>query len=76
MPGEILITGIDGKHVILTRQEPKVGEETLGVMKAIDGNNRAEVLHLWEKRRYICRIYADGLSKQKRRLVRSHGYHY
>ena len=49
MPGQILITGVDGKRVVLTRHEPSVGQETLGVMQAMDGNNKDEVLHLRKK---------------------------
>jgi hypothetical protein len=32
MPGDIYITGVDGKRVLLQRNEPHVGKETLGVM--------------------------------------------
>jgi hypothetical protein len=49
MPGDILITGADGIRVVLTRHEPEVGLETLGVMQAMDGNNREEVTLLRSK---------------------------
>ncbi len=49
MPGDILITGVDGQRVVLTRHDPDVGLETLGVMQAMDGNNREEVRHLRKK---------------------------
>ena len=49
MPGDILITGVDGVRVILQRHEPSVGQETLGVMQAMDGNNVAEIAHLHKK---------------------------
>ena len=49
MPGEILITGVDGERVILQRYEADVGQETLGVMQAMDGNNRDEIIHLRQK---------------------------
>ena len=49
MPGDILITGVDGERVILQRHEPSVGQETLGVMQAMDGNNVAEIAHLLKK---------------------------
>jgi hypothetical protein len=49
MPGEIYITGVDGRRVLLRRFEPHVGKETLGVMQAMDGNNLDEVRHLHDK---------------------------
>jgi hypothetical protein len=49
MPGDIFITGGDGRRVTLTRHEPDVGKETLGVMQAMDGNDDEEVLHLRRK---------------------------
>jgi hypothetical protein len=49
MPGDVLITGVDGERVVLTRHDPGVGLETFGVMQAVDGNNREEVKHLRKK---------------------------
>ncbi len=49
MPGEILITGVDGSREVLKRYEADGGQETLGVMQAMDGNNSAEILHLSNK---------------------------
>jgi hypothetical protein len=49
MPGDILITGVDGVRVVLQRYEAKVGKETLGVMQAMDGNNVAEIAQLLKK---------------------------
>jgi hypothetical protein len=49
MPGEILITGVDGSGEVLKRYKADVGQETLGVMQAMDGNNSAEILHLSNK---------------------------
>ena len=49
MPGEILITGVDGVRVILQRYEASVGKETLGVMQAMDGNNKDEIAYLLKK---------------------------
>jgi hypothetical protein len=49
MPGDIYITGVDGKRVLLQRYEPHVGKETLGVMQAMGGNNADEVRHLRAK---------------------------
>jgi hypothetical protein len=49
MPGDIFITGADGIRVVLTRHEREVGLETLGVMQAMDGNNREEVTLLRSK---------------------------
>jgi hypothetical protein len=45
MPGDIFITGVDGRRLIRTRHEPDVGKETLGVMQAMYENNDEEVLH-------------------------------
>jgi hypothetical protein len=45
MPGNILITGVDGERVVQTRYNPDVAKETLGVMQAMDGNNKDEILH-------------------------------
>jgi hypothetical protein len=49
MPGDILITAVDGSRVTLTRYDPHVAKETLGVLQAMDGNNHAEILHLRQK---------------------------
>ena len=50
MPSEILITGVKkGQRKVLTRHEPSVGKETLGVVQAMDGNNRDEILHIRKK---------------------------
>jgi hypothetical protein len=49
MPGEILITDVDGSRVVLQRHEVTVGKETLGVMQAMDGNDADEILHLRKK---------------------------
>jgi hypothetical protein len=49
MPGDILISGVDGERVILQRYEPSDGKKTLGVMQAMDGNNVAEIAHLLKK---------------------------
>jgi hypothetical protein len=49
IPGNILITGVDGKRVVLTRYNPEVAKETLGVMQAMDGNSKAEITHLCGK---------------------------
>jgi hypothetical protein len=49
MPGDIWITGVDGRRVILKRYEVYEGQETLGVMQAMDGNNTAEIAHLRKK---------------------------
>jgi hypothetical protein len=49
MPGDILISDVDGARVILQRHEADVGKETLGVMQAMDGNNVAEIAHLLKK---------------------------
>jgi hypothetical protein len=46
MPGNILITGVNGKQVVLTGYNPDVANETLGVMQAMDGNNKDEICHL------------------------------
>ena len=46
MPGDILISGAYGHRVVLTRYEAHEGQETLGVMQAIDGSNTAEIAHL------------------------------
>jgi hypothetical protein len=32
--------------VVLSRYNPDVAKETLGVMQAMDGNNKEEILHL------------------------------
>jgi hypothetical protein len=49
MPGDLLITSLTGGREILTRHEPQVGQETLGVIQAMDGNNLAEIIHLRAK---------------------------
>jgi hypothetical protein len=49
MPGEILITRVDSTREVLKRYEADVGQETLGVMQAMDGKNAAEILHLGNK---------------------------
>jgi hypothetical protein len=51
MLGDILITGADGKHqVVLMGHEPDVGQETLEVIQAMDGNtSAAEISHLHKK---------------------------
>lgn len=57
MPGDVFITGADGKRVVLTRYKPDVGQETLGVMQAMDGDNRDEVRHLHSK----AEAFADSM---------------
>jgi hypothetical protein len=49
MPGDILISGVNGQKEILKRHKPSVGQETLGVIQAMDGNNKAEIAHLRNK---------------------------
>ena len=50
MPSKILITGVKkGQRKVLTRHEPSVGKETLGVVQAMDGNNRDEILRIRKK---------------------------
>jgi hypothetical protein len=48
----------------MTCHEPDVALETLGVMQAMDGNNREEVLHLWKKADdFVDSMHAGHLSK-------------
>jgi hypothetical protein len=47
--GEILIAGVDGTREALKCYEADVGQETLGVMQAMDGKNSADILHLGNK---------------------------
>jgi hypothetical protein len=49
MPGDILITGVDDQRVVLKRYEADEGQETLGVMQAMDGSNTAEIAQLRHK---------------------------
>jgi hypothetical protein len=57
MPGELLITGVAGERVVLVRHEPKVGQESLGVLQGMDGNNADEIAHLRKK----AESFADDL---------------
>jgi hypothetical protein len=64
MPGDILISGVDGKKEILKMHEPLVGQETLGVIQAMDGNNKAEITHLCNKAKDFPKTMRTGfLSK-------------
>ena len=64
MPGNILITGINGERVVLTRLNPDVAQETLGVMQAMDGNNKAEILHLRGKAEEFADAIRTGFLKK------------
>ena len=64
MPGNILITGADGERVVLTRYNPDVAKETLGVMQAMDGNNKAEILHLRGKAEEFADALRTGFLKK------------
>jgi hypothetical protein len=64
MPGEIVTTGTDGSRVVLTRHKHVVGLETFGFMQAMDGNIKAEVLHLRKKANKVAESMRTGyLSK-------------
>jgi hypothetical protein len=46
-PGDIYIQDSDGSKVMLiTRLEPSEAHQTLGIMIAMDGNCKAEIVHL------------------------------
>jgi hypothetical protein len=62
---DILITDVDERHVVLTWHDPDVGLETLGVMQAMDRNNREEVKHFRkEADNFADSMRTDCLSKK------------
>jgi hypothetical protein len=57
MPGNLLITDVDGARSVLRRYEPNTGQETLGIMQAMDRNNLDEIRHLRTK----AEAFADSM---------------
>jgi hypothetical protein len=70
MPGEILITGVNGSRVVLKRCKADVGQETLGVMQAMDRNNDAEIIHLGKKAAAFAESMQIGASQRTTRGLR------
>jgi hypothetical protein len=69
MPGEILITGVDGKRATLLRLDAGVGKETLGAIQAIGGNKKAEIVHLRQKADDLADSMRTGLFSKTTRGI-------
>jgi hypothetical protein len=61
MPGDILISGVDGERVILQRYEPSDGKETLGVLQSNGWQQRRRSRTPSQKGSCFRGLDADGL---------------
>jgi hypothetical protein len=64
MLGNILVTSIGGEQAALTRYNLDVAKETLGIMQAMDGINKDDILYLRAKAEEFSNSLRTGFLKK------------